>query len=485
MAILTDSWFWFSLASTVSGVMVIVLTHMTLTRKHSAGVTTASWIVAVAAYFAFMYLGMTYLSDFWFSYLTFFGWMIFLIPPALTLYQESISTRLFTIASGIFLANVTTFMSGGISTTLIAVNPYDYEVGYQWSIPFTIFKIIISTITVLLYNFLLKRMVKEVFTVMEGKMNRFMFVPFITSIGFFFISQTVQTYGIMPDKGFDFILFYAIVCLVFALMYQLVFSNVLWSSRAMKTEAELNVASHIQKNMLPCIFPPYPEREEFDIYATMMPAKEVGGDFYDFFLIDPDHLAIVIADVSGKGVPAALFMVIAKTLIKNNTAGMTEPKGIFEKTNDQLCENNEEGMFVTAFMGILEISTGVFSFVNAGHNPPLLKRKGQQYDWLSVKPGFILAGMEGMKYQQESITLSEGDELYLYTDGVTEAMNLEEELFTDQRLKEALNRHRELELKELLASMKQEIDQFANGAKQADDITMLALRINEGKRKGS
>lgn len=485
MAILTDSWFWFSLASTVSGVMVIVLTHMTLTRKHSAGVTTASWIVAVAAYFAFMYLGMTYLSDFWFSYLTFFGWMIFLIPPALTLYQESISTRLFTIASGIFLANVTTFMSGGISTTLIAVNPYDYEVGYQWSIPFTIFKIIISTITVLLYNFLLKRMVKEVFTVMEGKMNRFMFVPFITSIGFFFISQTVQTYGIMPDKGFDFILFYAIVCLVFALMYQLVFSNVLWSSRAMKTEAELNVASHIQKNMLPCIFPPYPEREEFDIYATMMPAKEVGGDFYDFFLIDPDHLAIVIADVSGKGVPAALFMVIAKTLIKNNTAGMTEPKGIFEKTNDQLCENNEEGMFVTAFMGILEISTGVFSFVNAGHNPPLLKRKGQQFDWLSVKPGFILAGMEGMKYQQESITLSEGDELYLYTDGVTEAMNLEEELFTDQRLKEALNRHRELDLKELLASMKQEIDQFANGAKQADDITMLALRINEGKRKGS
>ena len=465
--------------------MVIVLTHMTLTRKHSAGVTTASWIVAVAAYFAFMYLGMTYLSDFWFSYLTFFGWMIFLSPPALTLYQESISTRLFTIASGIFLANVTTFMSGGISTTLIAVNPYDYEVGYQWSIPFTIFKIIISTITVLLYNFLLKRMVKEVFTVMEGKMNRFMFVPFITSIGFFFISQTVQTYGIMPDKGFDFILFYAIVCLVFALMYQLVFSNVLWSSRAMKTEAELNVASHIQKNMLPCIFPPYPEREEFDIYATMMPAKEVGGDFYDFFLIDPDHLAIVIADVSGKGVPAALFMVIAKTLIKNNTAGMTEPKGIFEKTNDQLCENNEEGMFVTAFMGILEISTGVFSFVNAGHNPPLLKRKGQQYDWLSVKPGFILAGMEGMKYQQESITLSEGDELYLYTDGVTEAMNLEEELFTDQRLKEALNRHRKLDLKDLLASMKQEIDQFANGAKQADDITMLALRINEGKRKGS
>ncbi len=485
MAILTDSWFWFSLASTVSGVMAIVLTHLTLTRKHSVGVTTASWSVAVAAYFAFMYLGMTYLSDFWFSYLTFFGWMIFLIPPALTLYQESISTRLFTIASGIFLANVTTFMSGGISTTLIAVNPYDYEVGYQWSIPFTIFKIIISTITVLLYYFLLKRMVKEVFTVMEGKMDRFMFVPFITSIGFFFISQTVQTYGIMPDKGFDFILFYAIVCLVFALMYQLVFSNVLWSSRAMKTEAELNVASHIQKNMLPCIFPPYPEREEFDIYATMMPAKEVGGDFYDFFLIDSDHLAIVIADVSGKGVPAALFMVIAKTLIKNNTAGMTEPKGIFEKTNDQLCENNEEGMFVTAFMGILEISTGVFSFVNAGHNPPLLKRKGQQFDWLSVKPGFILAGMEGMKYQQESITLSEGDELYLYTDGVTEAMNLEEELFTDQRLKEALNRHRKLDLKDLLASMKQEIDQFANGAKQADDITMLALRINEGKRKGS
>ncbi|NLE24078.1 MAG: SpoIIE family protein phosphatase [Clostridiaceae bacterium] len=242
--------------------------------------------------------------------------------------------------------------------------------------------------------------------------------------------------------------------------------------------AELDVARKIQGSMLPCIFPPYPERQEFEVYATMLPAKEVGGDFYDFFLIDENHLAVVIADVSGKGVPAALFMVIAKTLIKNNALQGKAPKDIFEKVNNQLCENNDASMFVTAFMGILEISTGEFIYINAGHNAPLIKKAAGDFQWLSTKPGFVLAGMEGMVYKQDRIILQQGDVLYMYTDGVTEAVNRNNGLFGNNKLLLDINRYKEFTLSELLSGIKNEIDQFADGAEQADDITMLALKIN-------
>ncbi|MCL2096718.1 MAG: SpoIIE family protein phosphatase [Oscillospiraceae bacterium] len=240
--------------------------------------------------------------------------------------------------------------------------------------------------------------------------------------------------------------------------------------------AELDVATKIQASMLPSIFPAFPEREEFDIYASMQPAKEVGGDFYDFFMINENTLAIVMADVSGKGVPAALFMVIAKTLIKNNAQYGQTPKEVFETVNNLLCEGNDAGMFVTAVMGYLDISTGKFTFVNAGHNPPLVKKSGGDFEWLKTKPGFILAGMEDMFYAQHEIILDGGDELFLYTDGVTEAVNNENDLFGDPKLLETANNHHGLPLKEFTVTIKREIDKFAEGAEQADDITMLALR---------
>lgn len=241
--------------------------------------------------------------------------------------------------------------------------------------------------------------------------------------------------------------------------------------------AELDVATNIQASMLPSIFPPFPNKTEFDIYATMVPAKEVGGDFYDFFLIDEDKLAVVMADVSGKGVPSALFMVIAKTLIKNNAQSGLSPKEVLEAVNDILCENNDAAMFVTVFFAILDIPTGKLTYANAGHNPPLLKRAGGEYDWLPVKRGFVVAGMEGMKYKQDEIILCEGDELFLYTDGVTEAMNHEKQLFSDPYLLEMANKHKDECLKEFLESVKKEVDIFADGAEQADDITMLVLEI--------
>jgi sigma-B regulation protein RsbU (phosphoserine phosphatase) len=245
--------------------------------------------------------------------------------------------------------------------------------------------------------------------------------------------------------------------------------------------AELNVATTIQASMLPSIFPPFPNRREFDIYAVMHPAKEVGGDFYDFFMVDEDNLAVIIADVSGKGVPAALFMVIAKTLLKNNAQMGKSLDETFYTVNNQLCENNEarSNMFVTAFMGILNISTGRFSYVNAGHNPPVVRRRNGDFTWLNVKAGLMLACMEDMRFKVMEITLDKNDIVFLYTDGVTEALNREEELFGNDRMLAALNADtvKNLTIQEYIPAMLGEIEKFANGADQADDITMLMLQL--------
>lgn len=246
---------------------------------------------------------------------------------------------------------------------------------------------------------------------------------------------------------------------------------------------ELNVATKIQSSMLPCIFPAFPERKEFDIFASMTPAKEVGGDFYDFFLIDEDHLALVIADVSGKGVPAALFMVITKTLIKNNAQSGKSPAEVFTVVNNILCENNDEQMFVTAFMGYLEISSGKFVYVNAGHNPPLIKHKEGDYAFIATKAGFVLGGMEGIEYREMETSLPKGSSLFCYTDGVTEAVNTELELYSEARLLEKMNQHKHLMPAELIRFMRREVEIFESGAKQADDITMLSIYIYDGGRK--
>ena len=238
---------------------------------------------------------------------------------------------------------------------------------------------------------------------------------------------------------------------------------------------ELNVATHIQKSMLPSIFPALPGREEFDIYATMDPAKEVGGDFYDFFMVDDSHLAIVMADVSGKGVPAALFMVIGKTLIKDHTAAGKDLGQVFSDVNRLLCESNSEGLFITVFEGVLDLVTGEFNYVNAGHEMPFICRAGGDYAVHKIKPGFVLAGMEEMRYRAESITLAPGDKIFQYTDGVTEATNAENELYGMERLSRVLCENRGRPPAELLPAVKEDIDRFVGQAPQFDDITMLCL----------
>jgi len=251
--------------------------------------------------------------------------------------------------------------------------------------------------------------------------------------------------------------------------------NAAISAEKGRIASELNVATQIQADMLPRIFPPFPERKEFDIYATMTPAKEVGGDFYDFFMVDDDHLALVIADVSGKGVPAALFMVIAKTLIKNRAQLGGSPSEVLSYANDQLCAGNEAQLFVTVWMAIIEISTGKGIAANAGHENPVLKRVGEEYEPVVYPHSVAVAIMEGLPFEQHEFELHPGDILFVHTDGVTEATDAENELYGPERLVEALNSRIEEDPQKILSNVKADIDAFVKEAPQFDDITMLAL----------
>lgn len=252
---------------------------------------------------------------------------------------------------------------------------------------------------------------------------------------------------------------------------------------AARIDKELEFAKAIQHSAIPMVFPPYPGHREFDIYATMDTAKEVGGDFYDFYFVGENKLGFLIADVSGKGIPAAMFMMTAKTLIKGYAESGKSVDEVFTIANAKLCESNEAGMFVTAWMGILDITTGLLEFANAGHNPPLVKHADGRFEFLKSKSGFILAGMEGMKYRRNELVLSPGDEIYLYTDGVTEATNAENALYGEERLANLLNTMHGLSGEALCRAVKADIDAFAGDAPQSDDITMLYLKYNGGSGK--
>ncbi len=240
---------------------------------------------------------------------------------------------------------------------------------------------------------------------------------------------------------------------------------------------ELDLARDIQYSMLPNKFSAYPMRTEFELFAVMTPAKEVGGDFYDFFLIDENHLALVIADVSGKGVPAALFMVISKTLIKNAAQACFSPSAVLETVNNRLCENNDADMFVTVWLGILEISTGIITCANAGHEYPVIKKSDGDYRLIEDRHGLLLACFENAKYVEYEIIMEPGDKLLLYTDGVTEATNISEELFGTDRMLAALNQGKDLGCEPLLCHIKAEIGAFMGDVPQFDDITMLCIEL--------
>jgi len=249
---------------------------------------------------------------------------------------------------------------------------------------------------------------------------------------------------------------------------------------AARIDQELEFARSIQLSALNTVFPPYPHRKDFDIYARMDTAKEVGGDFYDFYLLNEDTLGILIADVSGKGIPAAMMMMQAKTLISSLANSGINVDEVFTRANDTLCEHNDANMFVTAWMGILNLRTGLMTYVNAGHNPPLMRRNDGQFAYLKSPAGFVLAGWEGFQYRRQELQLAPGDQLYLYTDGVTEATDLQESLFGEEKLLAALNEYEGNEPQAMCDKVKQDVDRFVGEAPQFDDITMLSLTYKGG-----
>ena len=242
-----------------------------------------------------------------------------------------------------------------------------------------------------------------------------------------------------------------------------------------RVKTELHTATQIQASMLPSIFPPFPERTEFEIYASMDPAREVGGDFYDFFLIDDDHLCLVIADVSGKGVPAALFMMASKIVIANNAKMGKSPAQILTDTNASILRNSREEMFITVWLGILELSTGRLTAANAGHEYPVLQRPGEPYRLFKDKHDLVLGGMEGIQYRQYELTLAPGSRLFVYTDGVPEAANAQIEMFGTERMLTVLNQDTAVSPEATLRNVRRAVDDFVQDAEQFDDLTMLCL----------
>ena len=243
---------------------------------------------------------------------------------------------------------------------------------------------------------------------------------------------------------------------------------------------ELSLATRIQAAMLPHIFPPFPDRKEFDLYASMDPAREVGGDFYDYFLIDEDHLCLIMADVSGKGVPAALFMMACKIILDSCAMLGQSAADILTKTNEAICSNNQEEMFVTVWLGILEISTGKLTAANAGHEYPALKRPGEDFALLKEKHGFVLGGMEGMRYKEYQLMLEPGTKLFLYTDGVPEATDGDGVLFGAERMLSVLNEAGDAAPEEILKRVRGAVDGFVKDAEQFDDLTMLCVEYRGG-----
>ena len=302
------------------------------------------------------------------------------------------------------------------------------------------------------------------------KLQRFQIVTFFAYavVPLIIGGLTATMYGLSPSAS--------VAMLIILLIYGIL--NVNQGREKAAADRDLMVASAIQENILPKIFPYLPDRKEFDLYATMNPAREVGGDFYDFFMVDDDRLVLVMADVSGKGIPAALFMMVSRTLIKNRALLGEDPAKILYEVNNQLCEGNKAELFVTVWLATVSLSTGEGLAVNAGHEHPVLKHKDGKFELVQYKHSPAVATMEGLKFRQHEFKLEPGDTFFVYTDGVTEAANANNVFFGEERMLEALNKDQDADPVRLLLNVSQGIKEYVGDAKQFDDITMLAFTYN-------
>lgn len=468
------------LATIFAGCIIAV----TLTPKVSSRVLGLRWLAAGIAGFALCFA--SYSVNLYNDFVGILVMSVLLCISILPSYQEGTAAKLFVGMMAALIANVVTFMFCGTTDTFLGSLLHLFDDGNAYNekniLLFIGIKLVVYSLFFFLYCRFFRRRVQYVVSLSEGQLKAYLFAPAVSVVGFYVINLVTNSTGIMPASIWFFPL-YLTVCMIFIVEYIQIFTSVNWTAEAMKNEkekerigAELNVATQIQADMLPGIFPAFPDRKEFDIYATMNPAKEVGGDFYDFFLVDEDHLAMVMADVSGKGVPAALFMVIAKTLIKNRAQMGGGPSQILADVNEQLCEGNEAELFVTVWLAVLELSTGNGIAANAGHEHPVIRRAGGEYELVCYRHSPAVAAMEGVRFREHPFHLNPGDSLYVYTDGVTEATDADNQLFGADRMLQSLNRDPDAPAEQLLHTVKKDINEFVGNAPQFDDITMLCLK---------
>lgn len=473
-----------SFAVFLASVFSALLLGITLEPKYKRGVMAAAWAAAALLGYAATFL--SYYINLYNDIVGILGLSAFICLISQILYKGTRSTKLAVALMGCLIGNVITFMFCGTTDTLLApvlglIKESPYETGNL--LFFIGIKLVVYVIAILLYVGLLRKYIHNTIKSVEGKMGTFVPALLVSVVGFYIINLFSNSTGIFPSNGWFFPL-YITVCVIFCVEFWMIFYSINQSAQAMKNSAELNVATNIQKSMLPCIFPAFPEKKEIDIYATMDPAKEVGGDFYDFFMVDERHVAIVVADVSGKGVPAALFMVIGKTLIKDHTQPGEDLGKVFSEVNNILCESNSEGMFITAFEGVLDLVTGEFNFVNAGHETPFICKAGGSFQPHKIRAGFVLAGMENIRYRAGSVTLEAGDKIFQYTDGVTEATDAKNQLYGMERLEHVLVENSGKTPAEILPAVREDIDLFVGSAPQFDDITMLCLEYKGSQVEG-
>ena len=388
--------------------------------------------------------------------------MISMLVLSVTKPDTATQKPLFLALTGLLLAHAVLLIVGCFTNIIYyfdAANVYHRSGGYFLSSLCPLAMLVIDVVLLLRYGKSIDRRVRIAFWI-------YMIAPIVA------ILIQLLFYGV------QFIIFATVGAAVFMFAVIIQQQNEEYEKQQMersRIETELGMATRIQESMLPNIFPAYPDRPEFDIYASMDPAKEVGGDFYDFFLVDEDHLCMVIADVSGKGVPAALFMMASKIILQSCAMLGQTPAEILTKTNEAVCSNNPESMFVTVWVGILELTTGKLTAANAGHEYPILKKPGGAFEVFKDKHGLVVGGMAGVRYRQYELMLEPGSKLFLYTDGVPEANDAERSLFGMERTVAALNQDPDAEPQQILKNVRRSVDAFVKDAEQFDDLTMLCL----------
>ena len=474
------------MAAITSFVFAAITSGLTLKHKYTTPKVVAGWGVGLVLDFCLVYL--SYNINPFNDVMNALGQCAIVLLCLILLYEDPIENKIFIGVTMVLTSSVGNFLFCGTTDQIVGAKLDLFDEVYG---PYTVknilffcsLKILVLLILGIAYTLFLRKIFREMLTLAGGQMKKYLFAPLFSLVGFYVINIVSNENGIYPTNKY-FVPLYLTICAIFVVEYVQIVSSVKWTAEAKKAEqekerigAELNVATQIQADMLPSIFPAFPDRKELDIYATMDPAKEVGGDFYDFFFADDDHLALIIADVSGKGVPAALFMVIAKTLIKNLTQASESmsPAEILSDVNNSLCEGNEAGLFVTVWMAIIDIKTGKGKAVNAGHEHPAIRRKDGKYEMIKYPHLPALAIMEGIKYKDREFELNPGDSIFVYTDGVDEATNISEELFGEERTLKALNSDPAAAPDVLLGNVKKAIDEFVGDAPQFDDITMLGF----------